>query len=259
MPEARMSDHFSNLAPAYRDLRTTDEAPALFIRDALAGRRRLRAADVGCGAGRYDLVLFRHLPGLRLVCVDGNADMLAELSDYLRGQGITDFETVTESVEGLELEAESFDAVCTFNAVHHFDFPLFLAKAGRALKPSGFVFVYTRTPEQNAQSVWGRYFPGFRQRETRLHGLDRMTAWVAAARGLKLVEAKTFSYSRTASLDRLLEQARGRHYSTFSLYGEAEFEDACAAFAAELRRSHADIDRIEWRDQNTLLQIARAS
>ena len=65
-----MHGHFAKVAGVYRELRTTDEEPILHIRDHLAGRPAVTAADIGCGAGRYDLLLFRHLPNLCLACLD---------------------------------------------------------------------------------------------------------------------------------------------------------------------------------------------
>ncbi len=129
-----MPGHFAKVAGVYREMRTTDEAPILHIRDQLAGSPAVTAADIGCGAGRYDLLLFRHLPDLRLACVDASREMLAQLSRHLGRNGIHDFETVNASVEELAFEDDSLDCVFTFNAVHHFDFPLFLAKAGRAIR-----------------------------------------------------------------------------------------------------------------------------
>lgn len=257
MAQRGMPGHFARLARVYRGMRTTDEAPILYIRDALAGRDRVRAADIGCGAGRYDLLLFRHIPGLHLTCVDMSAEMLGQLSAHLSRAGVADFETIVASLDDLDLAADSFDCVVTFNAIHHFGFPAFIAKAARAIRPDGEIFVYTRTPEQNAGSVWGRYFPRFCEKETRLFRREEMEAWVEDGDGLRLVDVKTFRYARSASLGRLLEQARNRHYSTFSLYSEAEFEDACAAFEAALRSAYADTDNIVWHDRNIMLRIGR--
>ena len=239
-----MAEHFSVIAGHYRDVRTTDEEPVRFIRDALAGRAAIAAADIGCGDGRYDLLLFRHLPNLHLACVDGSREMLAKLSGYLAGEGIADFETINASVEEMAFEDESLDCVFTFNAVHHFDFPLFLAKAGRAIRKDGQIFIYTRTPDQNAGSVWGRHFPGFREKETRLYRLEEMERWIGETGRLTLIAAKTFRYARTSSLKRLLAQARSRHYSTFSLYTEEEFEEACNAFENTIRRRFDDPGKI---------------
>ena len=250
--------HFAKVADVYRDMRTTDEEPILHIRDQLAGRPAVTAADIGCGAGRYDLLLFRHLPDLRLACLDASGEMLAQLSRHLGRNGIHDFETINASVEEMAFEDESLDCVFTFNAVHHFDFPLFLAKAGRAIRKDGLIFIYTRTPDQNAGSVWGRYFPDFCEKETRLYRLQEMEEWICNTGRLRMIAARTFRYARTSSLERLLEQARNRHYSTFSLYGQAEFEKASQTFKDAVRRQFDDSAKVAWHDQNVLLQIERS-
>ena len=252
-----MEGHFAKVAAHYRDLRTTDDAPILHIRDQLGGRSAVAAADVGCGAGRYDLLLFQHLNNLGLTCIDLSGEMLAQLTRHLDQNGIRDFETVMAGVDQMTLADQSLDCVFTFNAIHHFDFRLFLSKAGRAIKKDGQVFIYTRTQEQNAASVWGRLFPGFSQKETRLYRLDEMENWIGSATGLRLIEAKTFHFTRTSSLERLVEQARNRHYSTFALYGEAEFERACQLFEGAVRSEFDDPAAVTWLDQNIMLQVGR--
>jgi SAM-dependent methyltransferase len=252
-----MPGHFAKVANVYREVRTTDPEPILYIRDTLAGRASVRAADVGCGAGRYDRLLFEHIPDLHLTCLDVSREMLTQLSWYLGRNAIHDFETINASVEEMAFEDESLDCVFTFNAVHHFDFPLFLAKAGRAIRKDGLIFVYTRTPDQNTGSVWGEHFPGFCEKETRLYRVQEMEEWIRKADRLRMIAAKTFRYARISSLERLLEQVRNRHYSTFSLYAEAELEKASQTFKDAVRRQFDDPAKVAWRDQNILLQIGR--
>lgn len=55
--------------------------------------------------------------------------------------------------------------------------------------------------------------------------------------------------------DRLVDQARSRHYSTFSLYDDAEFEAAIGAFEDNIRRHYDDPGRIDWVDRNLMLQV----
>lgn len=255
---ADVSAHFAKVAEVYGEVRITDPAPILYIRDALAGFARVRAADIGCGDGRYDRLLFDHIADLSLVCVDASAPMLERLSESLTRAGVRDFATRLSDVDDLALEAGSLDAILSFNAVHHFDVPAFLAKAGRALDAGGRLFVYTRTPEQNAATLWGRFFPRFTEKESRLHTAAALEGWVAAEPGLEIVETKTFRHARTASLERLLEQVRSRHYSTFSLYGDRELKEACRAFDARIRRAFDDLDAIGWHDENVMLHAARA-
>ncbi len=250
--------HFAEVAGVYREMRTTDDEPIIYIRDQLAGRPAVAAADVGCGAGRYDLLLFRNLTNLRLTCVDASQEMLTQLSGHLEANDIQDFETTNATVEEMEFEDGSLDCVFTFNAVHHFDFALFLAKAGRAIKKDGLIFIYTRTPDQNAESVWGKYFPGFCERETRLNRLEDLEEWVRKSGNLRMIDARTFRYPRSSSLERLLEQARNRHYSTFSLYTNEEFETASETFGDAVRRQFDDPAKVAWHDENVLLQIGRS-
>ena len=257
MANLNLHEHFSTVARVYRELRTTDEAPIRFIRDQLAGLASIRAADVGCGAGRYGLLLFRHLPNLHLTCVDANPEMLEQLSAYLAANGTRDFETVASGVEELEFEDGSLDCVFTFNAVHHFDFRAFIGKARDATRQSGGIFIYTRTPSQNAETIWGRYFPDFLEKETRLYHLADMKRWVEAADGVRLVTVKRFRYSRVASLDRLLAQARSKRYSTFRLYSPREFETALEDFGGNIRRDFDDPGKVTWRDKNVMLKVQR--
>jgi SAM-dependent methyltransferase len=255
--QSAMYEHFSEIADVYRDVRTTDLAPIHHIRDRLALRDKVMAADIGCGAGRYDRLLFEHLPNLYLICIDVNPEMLERLHRYLSASGIRDFESRASRVEELELPDSSLDCVFTFNAVHHFSFPIFLGKAEQAINQGGQIFVYTRTPRQNAQSVWGRHFPDFLEKETRLYDLERMKRWIGEARGLRLREARAFRYARHSGLEYLLQQVRSRHYSTFSLYASDALEIATEGFIDNIRRHFDDLSRIAWHDENTLLEIAR--
>ena len=254
-----MQKHFRRIAGAYRQLRTLDEAPVLYIRDTFAGRGSIRAVDIGCGAGRYDILFLRHLPKPHLTCVDANERMLEELSRYLRMNNITNFDTLHASVDDLDLEADRFDALFTFNAVHHFHLQSFLSKAARAIRNDGWIFIYTRTPRQNAQTIWGQYFPSFLEKETRLYELAQMESCIHDTLRLRLNAVKTFSYRRRSELDRLLLQARGKHYSTFSLYTDDEFEDAIEAFAQNIRHRYYKSGEVQWFVKNVLLKIGRTN
>ena len=85
-----------------------------------------------------------------------------------------------------------------------------------------------------------------------------MRRWIERSDGLRYVSATCFRYLRRASLDRLVEQARNRHYSTFSLYRRDEFEAALAGFESNLRRRFGDPDVVEWHDENILIHIRRS-
>ena len=250
-----MDRHFTEVSSVYRGVRTTDREPVERIAKELEGLPRPRGADIGCGAGRYDFLMFETIPGLHLTCIDANPAMLEQVHELLAAKEIVAFGTRQSTVERLELEPGVYDFVCSFNAVHHFDFPEFLRKSKDGLAAGGHLFVYTRLPEQNARNIWGRYFPDFTAKETRLWELGDIHRGIEDTPGLRFVSATCLRYRRRSSLERLVEQANSRHYSTFSLYDPHAFEEALDVFREKVQRRFADA--VEWHDENVLIHALR--
>ena len=250
--------HFSRIAPKYHDLRTTDPEPITFIAKELEQLVSIEAVDVGCGTGRYDLLLCRYLGDkLRLTCADANSNMLETLDEYLIKHGISNFTSMHSEAENLPFPSNALDCVCTFNAIHHFNLLEFLYESARILKSGGYLFIYTRIRDQNRRNIWGRYFPKFHQKETRLYTPDTLTQSVAAVPNLRIKSIEYFKYGRTSSLAQLLERARARHYSTFSLYSSEELEEAIATFTQKIGNEFEGAHRIHWFDENTLFVIRK--
>ena len=252
-----MDDHFSHVASSYRQIRQTDAEPILFISERLNDLPHVQAADVGCGAGRYDLLLFRHVKNLHLTCIDLNESMLQQVSDYLTRHHVSRFETLRAN--GVEGQHTIHRLVVEGNliAVHHFDLVGFLENAVRVSKPGGKIFIYTRLRSQNARNVWGRHFPSFTKKETRLYELDELDVAIRAVEGVRLERVEPFHYRRKATVAQLVERVRARHYSTFSLYAEDELNSALERFQASLKREFHEI--VEWVDENTLLVLDRVN
>ena len=250
-----MYSHFSRVASRYRQVRTTDIEPIAFIGETLSGLPEVTAADVGCGDGRYNLLLFRHLNNLHLTCIDINEYMLEEVLDYLTSHGITNFRTIKAHVDDIPLKDNSMDCILTFNAIHHFDFVKFIEKSDKVIKENGTIFIYTRLKSQNARSIWGQYFPLFSERETRLYELYEMEQWIQSVDSLRLEIAKPFKYKRNTTIEHLVEKVKARHYSTFSLYEEDELDEALKTFQENIRRQFQDTNQIEWFDENILLVL----
>jgi SAM-dependent methyltransferase len=245
-------EHFERVAVVYESLRTTDEAPVRAIGQLLPGRP-VTGLDTGCGTGRYTRLLRGLLPdGSLLAAADVSAAMLAQLRAAGHGHaaGVV---PLLAAAEQLPLRTASLDLVTAFNCVHHFDLGRFLAAAARVLQPGGQLFIYTRTPQQNARTIWGRYFPGFTEHEQRLHSQAALRDAVRRTDGLTMVAAQTFQHPRTSTAERLGAQAQGRHYSTFSFYTPQELRAATATFLARLPGPE-----VSWTDEH-LLVIAAAS
>ncbi len=87
--------------------------------------------------------------------------------------------------------------------------------------------------------------------------LEMMYRSIERTESLFFSSAVCFRYQRTARLDRLMEQAHNRHYSTFSLYEDGEFNEAMAIFERRMRDRFADHDQITWHDENILFHARR--
>jgi SAM-dependent methyltransferase len=249
VPDVTVGDHFERVAAVYEALRTTDEAPVRRIRQLLPDRPVI-GLDVGCGTGRYSRLLRGLLPdGSLLVAGDVSVAMLAELraGNHGRSPGVV---PVLSTAEELPLRIASLDLVTAFNCVHHFALGRFLGAVARVLQPDGRLFIYTRTPEQNARTVWGRYFPGFTEHEQRLYSEAAFREAVRRADGLEVVATQTFKYPRSGTVERLRAQAEGRHYSTFSLYTPDELRASIATFLARLPSPE-----VSWVDEHLLVVV----
>ncbi len=254
--ENNTNDHFSKIASKYRSLRTTDLDPILHIKNKLNVKSRISIADVGCGDGRYSLELLKCLGDkCYLHCIDSNENMLKYLKDYLAEQNTMNFCVRLGDANKLPLENDSMDCIVTFNAIHHFNIQMFLEEAFRCLKDDSHLFIYTRLRNQNSKNIWGLYFPLFSEMEKRLYELDELKSHIQEA-DMKIHSAKVFGHHRASTLERLLEQAKNKHYSTFELY-DGTFGSYLDEFRKNIQKNYEDLDNITWQDDNILLEIRK--
>ena len=253
MSKTLMKEHFADLARSYEEVRLTDLEPVIAIRNFLKrGSGPATGIDVGCGSGRYTRLLENHLgPWLTIAGADTSQEMLDVLATSSPG-----IPTICGDAESLPLPDGEFDFITTFNAVHHFDIPRFFDEARRLLKPDGLLFIYTRTPDQNARTIWGQCFPMFCQVETRLRDASYFMA-LAINRGFGIADIRVFRYHRVASLLDLVHRARSYSYSTFRLIPADLFEPCLVAFTRILRHAYGNpamnLNFIKWIDSNLLL------
>lgn len=254
----RIDPHFTNVAPNYRGLRTTDVEPVLFVQEKLQSLFDVKIADVGCGVGRYDIEFFKYLKNdLYLTCIDYNENMLNELVENLKSWGVKNFSAMRASAESLPLATNTLDVIVTFNAIHHFDFLAFLREVSRTLRKDGHLFIYTRLRCQNERNIWGRFFPQFCERENRLYELDEIARAVKRVPALEISSFECFKYRRVTRLDWLMTQAKHRHYSTFFLYNEPELKEALLEFERNVIRNFSNLDNIVWYNENIILNIKK--
>jgi len=228
----------------------------LYIKNKLNGKSRISLADVGCGDGRYSLELLKRLGDkCYLHCIDSNENMLKNLKDYFAEQSAMNFCVRRGDANKLPLENDSMDCIVTFNAIHHFDIQRFLEEVFGSLKDNGHLFIYTRLRNQNSRNIWGLYFPLFSGMENRLYELDELKSHIQEA-DMKIHSTKVFGHHRASSLERLLEQAKNKHYSTFELY-DGTFGNYLDEFRKNIQKNYEDLDNITWQDENILLEIRK--
>jgi ubiquinone/menaquinone biosynthesis C-methylase UbiE len=248
-----MYRHFSQIAPSYGQVRRTDIRPIQFISERLQAIEKIRAADIACGDGRYDLLLFEYLENLHLTCVDINESMLRQASKFLKGRGIKDFIILRANAVDLPLKDNSMDCIFTFNAIHHFDLNHFIESAAKTVRIGGLIFIYTRLQTQNARTLWGKYFPLFLDKERRLYELTDITEAVHSTSSFIIEFIKEFRFRRKATLDELVDKVYKKHYSTFSLYGDNELEHCIEEFRRSIMDDFGEEKQIEWFDENVLI------
>ncbi|MGB9125691.1 MAG: methyltransferase domain-containing protein, partial [Nitrosotalea sp.] len=155
----------------------------------------------------------------------------------------------------IPLQTDSLDCIMSFNAVHHFSLQNFLKESSIILKNNGKLFIYTRLRDQNARTIWGMHFPSFDKKENRLYELDELKSAFEKDPNLNINSVKFFEHHRVYPLEKLVEQAKNHHYSTFKFYKKYEFREALHRFVQNILNHYDDLDKISWKDQNTLLVI----
>jgi ubiquinone/menaquinone biosynthesis C-methylase UbiE len=259
--------HFGDVFSAYRSVRDLDLAAVRLVTDVLtsaaAQARPFRLLDVGTGTGRYLEMVSKHLSTTLAadICpmgLDRSPAMVGQ-ARRLNGSAYPAASHLVGAVETLPFRAASCDAITSFNAVHHFDLARFVSEASRVLTPSGFLVLYTRTAEQNRDTVWGRYFPEFATLETRLHAASAFRRALDATHAFTSVRVQSIPWRVTTSLSRLVEQVAAYHYSTFRFYSPSGLQTALDTFQTRVRDVFGDSSHITFDNDHLLVVAQRAA
>src|SRR5437867_5560707 len=262
MPPPSFHEHFRAIAGRYQAVRSLDQRAVRKIAQSLArapaAAHGLRLLDVGTGTGRYLRAMTAALArrGVTVARAVGADASPAMLTRFVAAESRGCERATAGRGETLPFAAGSFDAVLSFNALHHLSLDGFLAEAARVLAPHGHLVIYTRSPEQNRATIWGRHFPGFATRETRLYAAADVRAALGRQGAFRRIRLRNVAWWQLISLPTLVRQARARHYSTFRFYEPAEFERALATFRERLRATYAYPWAIPVRNSH-LIAVAR--
>jgi len=249
--ESLMSEHFSQVASIYSQVRTIDYELINYITKKLASMSNIVAADIGCGDGRYSIKLIEKLRNrLSLTCVDNNYEMLQQISKI--SSNFQNLQTKQAFAEKIPLDDNSLDCIFSFNAIHHFKINEFAKECNRVLKNNGLLFIYTRLKEQNESNIWGKFFPDFSKKENRLFDNHSLTERISKQTSLNLKSTESFQHDRSSDIRTLVSKAEKKHYSTFSLYTVSEFEKSLRKFIQNIHQNFSNPENIQWVDENTM-------
>ncbi len=265
-PNATLA-HFNHIATRYGAMRDLDNRAVRRVSRILASDSSrngvLHLLDVGTGTGRYiDAIAVRLASKFSresvVLGVDLNAAMLRRGVQPGEASRLPVRRLVARA-EALPFREASFDALFCFNAIHHFDLAGFVRQASLILRPNGRLFIYTRTEEQNRETIWGRYFPGFLERETRLRTIGEIALTLRADGAFPNVRLQNIPWTLTTSLARLVDQVHARHYSTFSLFPPDELLVAADVFHRRVQQTFSDPMRLEISNPHLLVEAQRAT
>jgi ubiquinone/menaquinone biosynthesis C-methylase UbiE len=238
-------NYFDDIAQDYESVRGTEIWSSLLhtIRSTDSGTRVV--VDVATGTGLFSLRLAKE--GFHVIGLDQNPHMLAQAICKAKQQAWP-FQGILGLAEQLPLSENSISVMFSTNAIHHFDLQAHFQEVNRVLRPGGSYVVYTRFQKQNARSIWGKLFPHFTEKETRLYHPEDFERLEGEFPELGLESLDELLFEKPFLPDRLLQTTRQRRYSTFSFYSEEQFWRAYATFRSRLE---------SWSKNSYLAEIGR--
>lgn len=144
----------------------------------LANKQGLRIADIGCGTGASVLTLAKMLDA-EITAVDFLPAFLTELNLRAASNGVSDrITTVEASMDKLEFEPSSFDAIWSEGAIYNIGFEAGVRDWRQYLKPNGVLAVseltwLTDKRPQDLERFWNEAYPEVGTASEKLSVLER--------------------------------------------------------------------------------------
>ena len=200
---------------------------------------RERVVDVGCGTGRYTILL-NERTGRPVVGLDPAAGML-EAAGRRAAETGADLRLVRGRVERLPFRDGAFDAATLLLVVHHVeDLPAMARELLRVLSPGGRVLFQTRDHDEISQSYIAM-FPGVLEidlaRFPRVADLERHLR-AAGFEGVGHASEENPHFTLTTAM--VMEKVDGRFISTLTLMTDGEFAEGRKVFRRRMEERYGE-------------------
>ncbi len=152
--EIAQTMHFTGAPWLIRDVREREERCSLMLAK-LGVRPGMTLCDMGCGNGFYSLQLAKMAgPSGRVLSVDIQAEMLAELRQRFEAEAIENITPILGSFHSPRLPANSVDLILLVDVYHEFSHPeQMLHEMRQALKPAGVIVLVEYREEDPAVPI----------------------------------------------------------------------------------------------------------
>lgn len=239
----RSFDYDENQIPRSYDAGRAFEASAMEVwvsdlRERVGDVPR-RALDVGCGTGRFTLVLQSAFPRpTRSVGVDASRLMLQQAGAK---PDLARVPLTRGRAEALPFADGSFDLVVFSMVIHQLDsVAAAMGEVHRVLTPGGKLYVRTPTQESFRGCQWAAAFPraadiGRRVLPERARVLEEV-----CAQGFRATSSGPVRFVVAATPEAFLRKVGRRAISSHRELTDAEFEAGMDKLGSELRRLDAD-------------------
>jgi ubiquinone/menaquinone biosynthesis C-methylase UbiE len=230
----------------FRNYKASDSEPVSVIVSKLSHLDHIDAVDMGCGAARYDMVLYRYFHDkLKLTCLDADAELLNNLTTYLSRHNVRNFSSGTSAGDTLPFPDNSLDCVLAFNTIQRYDVPLFLSESVRVIKNGSYLFVYTRLREKNQKTNPGRYT--LESLKQVMDGMDNAA----------IESVVFFAYSRMAAFEQMHFVSPSPTEITVPFYTPEELKEVINEFSLNIEDVSQGHPQVRWFDENALFIIKK--
>ncbi|MCL6589487.1 MAG: methyltransferase domain-containing protein [Firmicutes bacterium] len=185
--ESDTKEFFNQVAPEWETLSKNyyDESIKTKLLELNILDPSMTLMDLGAGDG----YIARHAAAAvrKVIAVDISREMLKELQNKARAEGINNIETIESDGCDVPLDGSSIDVVCASMYLHHIEDPLAAFKEiHRLLKPGGTVFIadYHEHSNEELKARMHDLWPGFK--------LESIRSWAGAAnfKNVQLMDLK---------------------------------------------------------------------